>query len=181
MGSALTKEEQLREDALFQNRKLRTVPMRFNQMAVDDQGNVPPGVNWQQWASISVPVHQVAVWTADETVQFRGMVLSIVPVPLQDWETMYFILSTATSPAALGSSGNRESSWVEVFTDATRPVMIPIFFPAEYDGFYLNVGETVRLYAGWNDNWASAVHGQIYQCVQGTAMVYFLPTYRQSR
>ena len=76
---------------------------------------------------------------------------------------------------------NRESTWCELFTDAYRPAILPFMLGGEYDGFYLNVGETVRLYYGCNDNWAAAAHGQIYQCMQGTAMIYFLPTYRQSR
>jgi hypothetical protein len=153
--------ERERADDLFQQRRLRTVPIRFS--------------------ANGVPFNSVVgQFTADQTMQFRGASISAIAMGAPDQYVFSVSVSNSASTVQLGFSGNTESVWIEQIGTSghgTNPAVVQ--FGSDYDGFYLNVGETLYI-IGTNALPALGPGVAGPGWLLGTVLLYFLPTFRQT-
>jgi hypothetical protein len=147
-----------RGDALAMERKYRTIPLRY--------------------VTFTAPLNAVvATYKAPQTMTLKGYSISasIMPVTFEGAST--FLSITTSAAPALGYSGNEESTWADHFVHAGCDLNIYNMFPNEYDGFYLNIGESVYVYlTTWYayNNALPVTYMNI-----GTVTLFFTPTGRQ--
>ena len=146
-------------DGLFQTRRLRSVPIRFHAIGCPYSG-------------------VLGSYVADQTMQLRGASISALSLGAPDQYLWSVSVANNNSITSLGQSGNTESVWLEQMGSSGHgapPQFAP--FGSDYDGFYLNKGETVYILGTnqftFNGNFVGSGH------LIGTVMLYYLPTYRQ--
>jgi hypothetical protein len=152
--------ERSRADDLFQQRKLRSVPIRFNKSLVPFSG-------------------VLGSFRADQTMQFRGGSITALALGAPDQYIWSVSVANSDNVATLGETGNTDSTWIEQMGTSGHGAPPAFFsFGSDYDGFYLNLGET--LYVLGTNQLTGAPGKSAPGWLLGTVMLYFMPTFRQT-